>query len=178
MSNSSNSEYSKIGFLTKPKGLKGALRVSFEEFFIAYLETHSPEHIFVSIRGQYVPFFIEAIENLNTNKTSIKFEEVDSVKDASALQNSSLYFKEELVRAYMEAEEEDWAFLVGYTLVDDRHQTIGKIEGIVYLPNHELLQLTYNEQELLIPIHEDMVIIIDDTAKIIQMELADGLLDL
>lgn len=178
MSNSFNTEYSKIGFLTKPKGLKGSLRVSFEEFFIDYLEEHSPEHMFVSIRGQYVPFFIEAIENLNTNKTSIKFEEVDSIKDANTLQNSSLYFKEELLRSYIEEEEEDWAFLVGYTLVDDRHQTIGKIEGIVYLPEHELLQINHQEKELLIPIHEDMVIIVDDEAKIIQMELPDGLLEL
>ena len=55
--------YCKIGFITKPKGLKGALRVSFEDFFIAYLAEEETEHIFVSIRGQLAPFFIEVIED-------------------------------------------------------------------------------------------------------------------
>ncbi len=170
--------YCKVGFLTKPKGLKGALRASFEDFFIDYLSEHQPDHIFVSIRGQFAPYFIENIENVDSNNTSIKFEDIDTIQDANKLQNSSLYFKEELVLEYIQGEEEEWAFLVDYTLIDDRDQIIGKIEGIVYLPQHELLQLNYENRELLIPIHEDMIHIIDEEAKIIQMDLPDGLLEL
>lgn len=171
--------YCKVGFVTKPKGLKGALRVSFEDFFIAYLAEQETEHIFVSIRGQFAPFFIEVIEDIDTSNANIKFEGVDNIQAASALQNSSLYFKEEPLIKYIEAEEEEeWAFLVGYTLIDAQDQRLGEIEGIVYLPKHELLQLSYQDRELLIPIHEDMVHIIDEDAKIIQMDLPDGLLDL
>ncbi|MEZ4885994.1 MAG: ribosome maturation factor RimM [Chitinophagales bacterium] len=174
----SKPNYCKVGFVSKPKGLKGALRVSFEDFFLAYLEENQIDHIFVDIKGQFAPFFIEAIEGLDSNAASIKFEDIDNIKAASPLQNSSLYFEEDLLKIYLEADEEEWEYLIGYTLIDDSHQTIGVIEGIVYLPQHELLQLTYADRELLIPIHEDMVIIIDEQAKILQMELPEGILEL
>ncbi len=173
-----STEYCQVGFLTKPKGLKGALRVSFEDFFIPYLENQQPDHLFVEVKGQLAPFFIETIENLNSSKTSVKFEDINHIEAATKLQNSSLYFKEALLSEYLEEEEEEWAYLVGYTLLNDKNQAIGIIEGIVYLPQHELLQLQYQKRELLLPIHEDIIIAIDEEEKNLQMELPQGILDL
>lgn len=173
-----SAEFCQVGFLSKPKGLKGALRVSFEDFFIAYLEDQQPDHLFVEVKGQLAPFFIETIDNLKGSNVSVKFEDVDHIKAATKLQNSSLYFKEALLSAYLEEEEEEWAYLVGYTLLNEKNQAIGTIEGIVYLPQHELLQLQYQKRELLIPIHEDIIIAIDEAEKNLQLELPQGILDL
>ncbi len=172
------SNYCKVGFVTKPKGLKGALRVSFEDFFTDYLVEHELDFIFVNIKGQYAPFFIEKIDGLDTHNVSIKFEDVENVKTAERLQNSSLYVDQDLVDKHMEVEEEEWAYLIGYTVLNQVGEMISKIEGIVYFPKHELLQLQYQNRELLLPIHEDMILHIDEDAKKIQMELPEGILDL
>jgi len=172
------SNYCKVGFLTKPKGLKGALRISFEDFFTDYLLEHELDFIFVNIKGQYAPFFIETIEGLGTHNVSIKFEDVNDVKAAERLHNSSLYVDQDLVDKYMEIEEEEWAYLIGYTVLDGNGEVISKVDGIVYFPQHELLQLKYQNRELLLPIHEDMILHIDEEAKKIQMELPEGILDL
>ena len=70
------------------------------------------------------------------------------VKAAERLQNSSLYVDQDLVDKHMEIEEEEWAYLIGYTVLNQVGETISKIEGIVYFPKHELLQLQY--QNLLV----------------------------
>ena len=175
----STSDYCKIGFVSKPKGLKGVLRVSFEDFFVAYLSENPVNHIFVGRRGQLAPFFVENIEGLETHNIGIKFEDIDSMQAASRLQNSSLYFQESLLKEYIEAEEEEeWAYLVDYTLVNQEGVRIGIIEGIVYLPQHELIQLTYQNREVLLPIHEDIILGIDEETGILKMELPQGILEL
>ena len=78
----------------------------------------------------------------------------------------------------MEEEENTfWNFLLGFTLMNDDVE-IGKIEDIYYLDTHEIAMLHYENRELLVPLHENLIEIIDEENEIIAMALPDGLLDL
>ncbi|MGB1204774.1 MAG: ribosome maturation factor RimM [Chitinophagales bacterium] len=168
-----------VGVIIKSKGLKGEIKISFEAFFLAYLEeTESElEHLFVRTKTDCVPYFLEKI-TAQGNYHIIKFEDVDTKNNAEKLRNAKLLIETEKVADFLEEEENTfWNFLLGFTLMNDDVE-IGKIEDVYYLDTHELAMLQYENKELLVPLHESLIEIIDEENKIIAMVLPDGLLDL
>ena len=168
-----------VGVITKSKGLKGELKISFETFFLAYLEEIEGklEHLFVKTKNDCVPYFLEKI-SAQSNYHIIKFEEVDTKNVAEKLRNARLLIETEKINDFLEEEENTfWNFLLGFTLMNDDVE-IGKIEDIYYLDTHEIAMLHYENRELLVPLHENLIEIIDEENEIIAMALPDGLLDL
>ena len=168
-----------VGVIIKSKGLKGEIKISFEAFFLAYLEETDEElsHLFVQTKTNCLPYFVEKI-TAQGDYHIIKFEDVDTKNDAEKLRNARLHIETEKVQDFLEEEENTfWNFLLGFTLMNEDEE-IGKIEDIYYLDTHELAMLQYESRELLVPLHEDLIEIIDEKNKIIAMALPDGLLDL
>lgn len=171
----------RVGTILKAKGLKGAVKVSFEAFFLAYLSENAiPTHLFVSPKNTAapIPYFMQTLE-VGSYEIAVKFEEINSRTDAERMRGAELFFETEKIADYMaDAEEEGWDFLIGYTLIDTNDIEIGTIDDIYYFNSNELAKIIYNGNEILIPLHEDLVELLDEDQKIIVMELPEGLLDL
>src|SRR6218665_1411641 len=77
----------KVGYIAKTHGLKGevTLVLGAECPDLSTLKT-----FFVEINQNLVPFFIETV-SLKGDKAFVKFEDVDTVKEADALKGCSLY---------------------------------------------------------------------------------------
>lgn len=167
-----------IGSLQKAKGLKGDIKVSFEAFFIDYMEKHPISHLFIKQHKNFVPFFVEQLW-LNPTATSVlKFEEVNNRGAAEKLQFAELFIEQSKIEAFIPEEEElGWDYLIGFTLYDaNTQQRIGKIKDIYYLNMHELAAIDFNNEEVLIPLHEDMVTSINEDKKDIHIVIPDGLI--
>ncbi|MBT8323991.1 MAG: 16S rRNA processing protein RimM, partial [Winogradskyella sp.] len=69
-------------------------KYSFKGELLAKLETDEPElydnldAIFIDLRGNLVPFFVEASQLHKSNLLRIKFEDIDTEEDADALLKS------------------------------------------------------------------------------------------
>ena len=90
-----------VGVITKSKGLKGELKISFETFFLAYLEEIEGklEHLFVKTKNDCVPYFLEKI-SAQSNYHIIKFEEVDTKNVAEKLRNARLLKETEKINDF------------------------------------------------------------------------------
>ena len=64
--------------------------------------------------------------------------------------------------------------LLGYHVVDAQEGNLGTIQAIYTHSHQKLLSIAYQDQELLIPYHKDLVTHIDHEQKTIVVELPDG----
>lgn len=163
----------KIGYILKTHGLKGGISASFDmsnpqEYILS-------NALFVDTEGGLVPFFIETI-NVNQGKGFIKFEDVENVEKAKRLIGLDLYIP---LADLPELGEGEFYFheVIDFKIVDEEVGLIGKVEEIIDLKSHAVMRTTYQGKEVLIPMHEEVLIQTDKTTEQLTVKLPDGLLE-
>lgn len=67
--------------------------------------------------------------------------------------------------------------LLGYTIIDQQQQ-LGEILELIEQPQQLLCRIEINNQEALIPLHEDTLKKIDHKKRQVHVQLPEGLLDI
>lgn len=166
-----------IGYTKKSHGLKGELKVQIEEVFVE--DFLNVETIFLEMKGKKIPFFIESARE--GNEMLVKLEDVDSREAADALSGKEIFIREEDIDLSEEDDaenEEDFTDFIGYQIQDTQLGLIGTIEDIIEYPQHSVAVLPYQNREVLIPMHHVFIRDIQKDAKILVMELPEGLFEL
>ena len=173
-------KYISIGFTKKEHRLKGELKVLVEDEYLEDL-LKTPV-IFLSIKGRHLPYFVE--EARLENEFIIKLEDVDSKEAAHLLSSKEIFLQPSniLKEEEKELEFEDqsnliFGHLVDFTLVDSELGELGKIIEVVEFPQQEMAVISHNENEVFIPIHENLIEKIDEEKQYIYMNLPEGILD-
>lgn len=174
-------KYTSIGFTKKEHRLKGELKVLVEDKYLEDL-LKTPV-IFLSIKGRHLPYFVE--EARLENELIIKLEDVDSKEAAHLLSSKEIFLQPANILKKEEKEFEFdnpsnllFGYLADFTLVDSELGELGKILEIVEFPHQEMAVISYNENEIFIPIHENLIEKIDEKKQYIYMNLPEGILDI
>ncbi len=164
----------KIGYVQKTHGLKGEVTVA--------LEANAPDEvdaitsIFLEVKGRLIPYFIEAI-SLKGDKAFVKFEDVTTSEQANQLKGASLYLPK-AIRPKSKRGEFYNDEIIGFVVID---ASVGKLGTVVRVENEEvnpLLIVQQEEKEIAIPINAPFITSVNKTAKKIEVNLPEGLLDL
>ncbi len=167
-------EYTKVGFIGKSHGLKGELKFKIEAEF---LEDFSEiDVIFVEIRGKKTPYFIESIRA--PNNPIIKFEDIESKEAAMILQHKAIFMKASDIREKTVASDLFYSKYIDYLIKDKTLGNLGKIETIEDFPQQEMAIITFEGNDVLIPMNDLFIVNIDDKSKVIEMDLPEGLVSL
>ena len=167
------SDVIKVGVFTKPHGVSGEIRLEFEG---GAFEEIPSEYIICDMEGILVPFFIESYRLSGGNTGYVKFQRVDNLAYANRFSNVTAYLPNDVVDE--EVEENIYDELIGFRLHDETKGDIGVILAIDETTSNVLFVVDYNGQEILIPLHEDLIEGIDSESKIIYVDLPEGLTDL
>lgn len=166
-----------IGFTKKPHGLKGEIKLHVEDRYLEDLM--NVDIVIVQIKGKPTPFFVEDIRV--GNAIIGKFEDIDTPESALSIANKELSIREQDIipddEREIEVEGMQYDKCIGYTLFDGEKE-IGNIIEILEYPQQEMAVVEYENREVLIPLNAAFVKKRDDKAKIILMDLPDGILDL
>jgi len=163
----------KLGHIVKKHGLKGELSILLD---VDYPEDYTElESVFVEVNKQLVPFFIEYLQ-LNGDRGIVKFEDVDDLPVAEQLLKSALYLPAENLPA-LEEGQFYYHEVVGYTVVDKSLGELGPISEIFEFPTQDLLGVTYQSKEVLIPINDDIILRINHDNQTMEVNLPNGLVD-
>jgi len=164
-----------IGHSLKSRGIQGNFKAHINKPFEEVIS--SARAVFINLNGSKVPFLIEKC--IDGKNILLKLEEVDSPEDISHLLGKELYLnKSEIPAELLMKTEEQSHPMLNYQILDQNDNAIATIEELVEYPEQLLAKINYKEKELLLPIHEDLIISLDEEAKIIKLQLIDGLLDL
>jgi len=160
-----------IGFISKTHGYHGHLKISVESEFIEAFGLC--KFLFIDIETMLIPFFIE--EKKTHHNLLVKLEGLDSKEDAQTLNSSHIYVDRKYI---VETQAEDsYKALIGYIVLNESNQ-IGILKDIQEFPQQLMGVIMHGDQELLIPLHDQLIDSIDHTSKSISLTLPEGLLDL
>ncbi len=164
----------KIGEVFRPHGYKGELIIKLSVEFESLKLT---ELIFLVIDGNKVPFFFS--ENPRKYKKSsmmLCLENIHSEEDVKKLLNVPVFTERQNIIS--EPKENEASMPEGFE-VYDQDTYIGISGGILNIPSNPILSVyTKEDKEILIPVHDDFLNLIDYDKKIIVFNLPEGLIEL
>jgi 16S rRNA processing protein RimM len=163
-----------LGRITKLNGYEGAVTVKLEKIFSENIPLL--ESVFLEIDGRPVPFFISDSEYSGADILKLSFEGYESIEKVSEFKGCRVY----LTSGWSEGvNSDDKNNLIGYVVLQKNESIIGKITEIIQNPGQWLLNIvSSSKKEILVPLHDDFIIKIDESKKIIVMDIPDGLIEI
>lgn len=164
------STHQHIGTFIKPHGLQGAITCHVDALFIEAFQR--ADMIFIDQDGSLVPYRILALSPLTKDRFKLTLEEIDSIESANALRARHFYMPQESLPKHTQVE------LDGFEVQVDGHGTLGHLVQIIEQSSQALIEVSSGEQSWLIPFVDDFIIDVDIEARILRLDLPDGLLDI
>lgn len=167
-------EFRLFGEVLKTFGAQGQLLIKLKDEVAE--QTIKKEPVFIYIDGLQVPFYIQSFSYKGTNKALVVFEDMDTEELAKELIGKVVYVVSK--KRNEVGEESGLTDLVGFTVFDSDRGEIGKIIEIMPIPGNPCLVVAYGENEVIIPIHEELIERIALKEKKVFLTLPEGLLEL
>jgi len=164
----------KVGFITKPHGLKGEVTVSLDPDSPADWE--ALEVIFIEQNTSLVPYFIESV-SLRRDRAFLKLEEISTPEMATLLKNHSLYLPKES-RPKPETGDFYDDEVIGFVVEDTETGEIGSVKLIERAGLSRFLIIDYRQKEVMIPVQPPLLKSINRSKKRIRVSLPEGFLDI
>ncbi|MBQ9192147.1 MAG: hypothetical protein IJ156_00300 [Bacteroidales bacterium] len=159
----------RIAQVLKSNGRDGELLVSFSGIEPEEIDLEEP--VFIEFDGLPVPFYFESFTPRGTRRALVRLTGVHSLKDADELAGAILYAEDDLY----EDEETD---LTGWTVLDADGTEAGTVTAHEDIPGNPCIWVETGHGEVLIPLHEELVLDVDEERQTLRMEIPEGLLSL
>ena len=151
-----------IAKILKSNGTDGGLLIGVRDIEVGQIDP--PEPVFIEFDGLPVPFFIQDIRQRGTSKAIIHLNDIDSLEDAEEVVGRAIYVEGEW-------EDEQELDFTGWTLLN-RGERVGTVTGMEPIPGNLCLYVG----EAMVPLHEDLILSVDPDARVLDLDLPDGLL--
>ncbi|MGJ8591892.1 MAG: ribosome maturation factor RimM [Aquaticitalea sp.] len=164
-----------VGRIVKKYSFKGELLIK--------LDTDEPEiyedmeSVFVELRNNLVPFFIESSQLHKSELLRIKFEDVDSEMDADSLLKCDLYLPLEFLPK-LEDDKFYYHEIIGFEVQDVNFGKVGVVKSINDSTAQALFEIDRDGIEILIPMNDAFIKKVDKKKKLITVETPEGLIEL
>ena len=156
----------KVAQVLKSNGTDGGLLLSFLD--VAPEDIDLQEPVFIVFDGLPVPFYFESFTPRGVNRAIVHLTGVHSLKDADELSGAEVfadYFEEEA--------EED---LTGWTVRNQDGVTVGTVSGYEDIPGNLCIYVKTPGGEALLPLHQELLVSTDPSAKVLTLVIPEGLL--
>lgn len=169
------SDLLRIARVLKSNGTEGEILVGFREINPEDLNLKEP--VFITFDGLPVPFFIESFSRKGTNRALVRLTSVKNLEDAEELTGKDLAAKTEAINRDDESEDvltvDD---LIGWTLLDSKDKTVGEITDYEDIPGNTCIYVDTKDGQVMIPLHEDLILSVDEDSRIISVNVPEGLI--
>ena len=163
----------RLGNITKPFGYKGQM--------VFYLDVDSPQDyadldsVFIETKTGLVPYFFK-VDNINGNKAVVTFEDL-TPDEAHALAGHDLYLPLDLLPK-LTGNQFYFHEVIGFRVVDRQYGDIGTLQSIIEYPAQPLFQIDKEGKEILIPIIDPVIKLVDRENKTLHIDAPNGLIEL
>ena len=159
----------RIGKVLKSNGTEGGLVMSFLDIIPEDIDLQEP--VFIEFDGLPVPFYFESFTPRGNNRALVQLTGVRNLKDADELAGADVY-----ADYFEEDEEEDFT---GWTVRDQDGREVGTVSAHEDIPGNPCLWVKKADgAEVLLPLHEELVLEVDENRQILSLTIPEGILDL
>ena len=173
MSEAGNINLLQIAQVLKSNGTDGELVMSFRD--IAPDEIDIQEPVYIYFDGLPVPFFIESFTQRGTNKALVHITGIHNLEDAEEVVGDAVYVDESL----FDDEDDDslnYEDLIGWTIEDADGNAVGTISDFEDIPGNPCVYVDTENAQVMIPLHEDLILGVDYDSETIRAEIPEGLI--
>ena len=163
-----------LGEILKPHGIKGELKILFYNEESKSLQ--KDQKVFLeSPQKNIIEYKIERIF-YSFRKNRIKFFDINTIDDADDLRGYIVNVDRNDLPKINDSEYY-LIDLVGYSLIDNSNTNYGKVIEVLTLPANNVLNVSKDDKEYLIPIIDDIILNIIHDSKNIVINPMKGLFD-
>jgi 16S rRNA processing protein RimM len=163
-----------LGRITKVSGYDGAVTVKLERIFAE--ELPHMESVFLEIEGRPVPFFIAGSEYSGADILKLKFDGYNSSEKVVEFVGCRVFLTAE---APVNSVVENADSLMGYNVLTTDNVSLGFVKDVIQNPGQWLLSVISDTKKvILIPLHEDFIVRIDNKKKLLIMKIPEGLTEI
>lgn len=147
------------------------------------LDTDQPElydnmeSVFVALDHGLVPFFIERSRFHKTSLLRVQFEGVADEATADSLMGKEIFLPLTLLPK-LSGNKFYFHEVIGFSVEDKVHGHIGKITGVIDTTAQALLEVDFDSKEILIPITDAIITLVDRKNKLVKVTTPEGLIDI
>ena len=164
-------EQVRIGYVIRTHGVKGHLRIAFED---NCKELSESEALYFLVKGVYLPFFIREISWFENGDALVLLEEFNNREEADQYARRPIFGPPE----YVEFDESDEPPLIGYRIQDEAAGDMGSVTAVADMGAYLLLTVDKGGREVLIPLHPNLIIREDPEQQVLYTRLPEGLTEL
>ena len=163
-----------LGKITKVYGFDGTVTVRLEKNLKA--EISELKSVFLEIEGKPVPFIISESDYQGGDILRLRFYGYGTVEKVTGFTGCRVFLTSD---ATSKKSDKDQGDLRGYKVRLTDNRLLGVVTEVIENPGQWLFNVnTTKGEEILIPLHEDLIIGIDKRKKIIWMDLPEGLTEI
>lgn len=125
-------------------------------------------------KDELLPWFVQSTRIKGPQEVFVKLEGLDTVEAAKRMVRREVWVREKDFSGI--AGKSAPISLVGFRLLDGEVD-LGEILEVIEQPHQVLCRIDLAGKEALIPLHEETLRGVDNRARVVRVELPDGLLD-
>lgn len=165
-----------IGAVRKAHGVNGQVRIKIKSEFnnTEIIENTNP--LFIQNRGLFIPFYIEELQQTG-KEYIVKLLFCDTLHHARELVECKVYVDEGSGQ-YVNTEKTNEESVVNYTVFSEKHGKIGLVSRINEIPGNPVLEVSHDNNIVMVPFVKEIVIDIDHENKLIKINPPDGLIEM
>ncbi len=169
MSRAETNNFVSIAKILKSNGVTGDIVISFREYSPEDLNEEEP--VFISFDGLLVPFFITNQERRGNKRLIIHLKGIENLEAAEELISKELFVEVDGI------EEEN--SIIDWSVYDKQGALIGKVISIEDIPSNPCICVQNpSGKEFILPLHDDLILDINEDNQSISLIIPEGCLDL
>jgi len=133
--------------------------------------------VFIDIDNKLVPYFVKKCLVHKSSLLRFKFEDVNNEEIADTLIKKKIYLSLDLLPK-LKGNKFYYHEVIGFKIIDKLKGELGIVENINDQTSQPLFEVTDGKKNILVPLHDDLLIEIDRKNKSILVNLPEGLIDL
>jgi len=173
-------EYYQLGTIIKPHALRGQMVAYLDVDDLSVyrkLKTVWLASATATAPNQLQAYTVERLQPQTDKRALLTLKGIGRIEEAEPLRNAVLYLP---LTELPTLEEDQFYFhdVIGYTVIDATLGTLGTVEAFYELPQQDVMAMRYKDQEVLIPVVDELVSHADKQAQELHVVLPEGLLDI
>jgi len=173
-------DYFLFGKVTRAHGIKGELRVYLDVDEVDYYQDLDLKQLWFPEKGNILrPFELENIQFIpNVNEAIIQLKNIHSRTDAERWCGKPFYLPDDLLPELEDEDDFYYHDIIGFQVIDHLLGNLGTLENYMEMPAQDLLVVSYQDRELLIPAVEVFIAEVNFDTQTVHTSLPEGYLDL
>jgi len=164
-----------LGKITKTSGYKGSLVFFFD---VDDIDSYKDlEAVFISINDELIPFAIKNISFKSAKSAIVQIEDITDEESALVLVGNELYLPLSFLPK-LEGNKFYYHEVIGFKVNDNNLGELGTVKEILDQGSQAILVVEKNDKEILIPITDEIIQLVDRKKQIVEVVTPGGLVDI